>query len=201
MAKFKIPLKRIDERAKFYLERFSDYCKLPDFSIYNTGEVDFDNARIVAETYFLISEFYKLKHGIPKEHNTEYSKIAAITAIAISHRKLLSRKNPTTSDENYAILNPEFGLRIGCERLGVDINKLTFEERDRLVQSIIDPELHCLDNYFWKLKDGKHMIGAELEFFINPKEMAFIESIISNFHFMDIAYNGPQISTRKHDRN
>jgi hypothetical protein len=199
LAKFKIPTERINQRANFYVERFSDYCKLPDVSIYNTGEIDFNNAQIVSETYFLISEFYKLKHSIPIEHNTEYSKIAAITAIAISHRKLLSRKNTATSDENYAILNPEFGLRIGCERLKININKLTFEERDRLVQAIIDPELHCLDNYFWKLKNGKHSIGSEIEFSINPKEMAFIEGMISNFHFMNIAYSGPQISNRIND--
>lgn len=199
MAKFKISIERIEKRAKFYLNRFSDYRKLPDTSIYNTGEIAFENAKVAAESYFLLSDFYKLKRGIPQEHNTEQSKIAALTALAISHRKLLTRKNPNTLDINYALLNPNFGLRLGCDRLSIDVNKFTFEETDRLVQNLIDPELHCLENYFWKLKNGNHSVGSELEFSVNPKEMALLEGVISNFHFMEIAYHGPTIIQRKND--
>lgn len=199
MAQFQIPLHRVQQRANFFLQRFQDYCDQSDSSFYKTGEIALENAKATAEAYFLINEFYKSKHSIPEEHNTEYSKVAAITAVAISHRKLLSRINLNTNDLNYSVLNPVFGLRIACERLGVDIGKLTFEEQDRLVQTLIDPELHCLENHFWKLKSGKHTIGSKIEFSINPKELAYIEGIISNFHFMDIAFNGPLISNREHD--
>lgn len=195
--KLRVPLEKIEKRSAFFRKRFEQLYSDSDTSLYRSFQIDTDLSKGVAECYFLLSEYYKALHRIPESHNTEHSKVSALTSLVVCDRQLLRPKNIENFDfDDFAMINAYFSMRIGCERLDVDIRRLTFEERDRLEQALIQPEIWSLDTYFSKLVNGEHELGAEIEFEMGLEEIAKMEMLISSFHFLDIAYRGPLISAR-----
>lgn len=193
----RVPIEKIEKRAAFFRERFEKLSSDSDTSIYRNFSLDDDLSKAVAECYFLLSEYYKALHRIPEDHNTEHSKVSALTALAVCDRQLIRPRDVNHFDlDEFAMVNAYFSMRIGCERLGVDIRKLTFEERDRLEQALLLPEMWSLDSYFSKLVKGDHVLGAEVELVLGLEEIAKMEMLISSFHFLEIAFHGPLITGR-----
>jgi hypothetical protein len=135
-----------------------------------------------AEAYFLLHDAYKAKRQIPDDHKTEFSKVAAFTALAIGYLCPIRHKDPhRDSDVVDQLVNPMFGVRLAMQRVGADVESLTHEERDRLYLGFEGFSFPTLEKYYASLRSGDREIFDPFEIDFSAAEMIFIEDKITIF--------------------
>lgn len=171
-------------RAKFITQRLDDLHSSGDQAFLHY-QIDNHNAESTAEAYYIMSNCYKLIRGMDLKHSTEFSKVAAFSAITIAELCPLRPKTPhLDSDVEHQIVNLKFGLRLAFQRIGLNNlnNDMTFEEYDRILKALKPVRFKCLEQYYQDSKSGSHALGQEYEIGFSSEELVFIDDKISIFH-------------------
>lgn len=182
-----MPIFQADEakclkRKDFLISRLGDLQSGNFDSLFNEYEVHDEHAMATVEAYFLLHDAYKHKRKIPQDHKTEYSKVAAFTAIAIGFLCPLRNKTPhRDSDPQDAMINPMFGVRLGLQRVGSTLETLSHEEQDRIYQGFRNFQFPVLDRFFNDLRTGRRQLFDPFEIELSAQENIYIEDKITIF--------------------
>ena len=143
MVSFPIDENRIITRTKFIVDVGCQFLKngaiaahRPIFGV--------EEARCVAEAYFLLSETAFKPKRIETGHRTTKPKIAALTCAAISivNPIQFEAASPDIAAVKYA--NPMFAMHIACSVIDHPYSIRAFDERRRVYDQILGLDLPCL---------------------------------------------------------
>ncbi len=142
---------------------------------------DPDCANLLSEAYFALSEAYK-KRRLKRESLTDWSKVAALTAVTVSVIKPI-RPAGRADKPQWPYLNPAFGLFCAYGLSQAIFEYPEFDQRRRLYQSSQGVSLPCLQPI---ILEGIHTKGQftstwDLEHDISDSEMSYLDMVVTNF--------------------
>jgi hypothetical protein len=182
MFRFSADPVKCSKRKNFLFDRLQDLQAGDEASLFSQYELFDEPALATVEAYFMLHDAYKAKRQIPPDHFTEFSKVAAFSAIAIGFLCPLRAKHPhRDSNLQDQMINPMFGVRLALQRVGATLESLSNEEKDRIYQGFRDFKFPALDDFFTDLRNGKRELFDPIDVNLGEQEVIYIEDKITIF--------------------
>lgn len=177
---FPIDENRILTRTKFIVDIGSEFIKTPERAAH--GPIfGVEEARCVAEAYFLLSEKAFKPKRIEANHKTTMPKIAALTCAAISTVNPIRFAVESSDVTAVRYANPMFAMQLACSVIDHPYHVRAFEERRRLYEQILGLELPCLQPFLDDRMAKKNTPLSSFELNFTRAEMREIEGLVSIF--------------------